>query len=51
VGQLLSLETGLIQMKQLEFEEGQYAEVNVLKGAAGLCYRTINDFLKKIKKY
>jgi len=51
IGQLLSLETALIQVKRLESEEGQYAEVNALREAAGLCRRTIDDFLKKIEKY
>jgi chromosome segregation ATPase len=51
IRQLLSLETALIQVKRLEFEEGQYAEVNALREAAGLCRRTIDNFLKKIEKY
>jgi hypothetical protein len=47
----LGLETALIQVKQLEFEERQYAEVVALRQAAAQCRRTIDGFLKKIEKY
>jgi hypothetical protein len=49
--QLLSLETALIEVKRLDFEESQYAEVIALRQAAGQCHRTIDGFLKKIEKY
>jgi hypothetical protein len=49
--QLLSLETGLMQVKGLEFEESQYAEVIALRQAAAQCQRTIDSFLKRIEKY
>jgi hypothetical protein len=51
ISQLLSLETALIQVKRLEFEESQYAEVRPLRQAAAECLRTIDGFLKKIEKY
>ena len=51
ISQLLSLETALIQVKGLEFEESQYAEVIALRQAAAQCRRTIDGFLKKIEKY
>jgi hypothetical protein len=51
ISQLLSLETALIQVKRLEFEESQYAEVIALRQAAAQCRRTIDGFLKKIEKY
>ena len=51
VRQLLSLETALIQVKRLEFEETQYAEVIALRQAAAQCRRTIDAFWKKAEKY
>jgi hypothetical protein len=51
ISQLLSLKTALIQVKRLEFEESQYAEVIALRQAAAQCHRTIDGFLKKIEKY
>jgi hypothetical protein len=49
--QLLSLETALIQVKRLEFEEEQYAEVVALRQAAAQCKRTIDAFWEKVVKY
>lgn len=51
VSQLLSLETALLQVKRLEFEEGHYAEVIALRQAAAQCQRTIDAFWKKVQKY
>jgi hypothetical protein len=51
ISRLLSLDTALLQVKRLEFEESQYAEVISLRQAAGQCHRTIDGFLKKIEKY
>lgn len=51
VGQLHSLETALSQVKRLEFDESQYAEVIALRQAAGQCRRTIDAFMEKIQKY
>jgi hypothetical protein len=51
VSQLLSLETALLQVKRLEFEEGQYMEVIALRQAAAQCQRTIDGFWKKAQKY
>ncbi|KAF8853763.1 hypothetical protein BDZ45DRAFT_598034 [Acephala macrosclerotiorum] len=51
VGQLLSLEAALIQVKDIEFEESQYAEVIALRQAAAQCRRTIDAFWEDAKKY
>ncbi|KUJ20515.1 Metallo-dependent hydrolase [Mollisia scopiformis] len=51
VSQLLSLEMALIQVKNLEFEECQYAEVTALRQAAVRCRGTIDAFWEKVKKY
>ncbi|CZR56326.1 uncharacterized protein PAC_06214 [Phialocephala subalpina] len=51
VGQLLSLETALIHVKELEFEESQYAEVIALRQAAAQCRRTIDNFWEDAKRY
>jgi hypothetical protein len=51
VGQLLSLETALIQVKRLEILDGQYAEVIALRQAAAQCRRSIDEFWEKTKKY
>lgn len=50
-GQLLSLETALIQVKRIEFEESQYAEVIALRQAAAQCRRTIDKFWEDAKNY
>jgi len=51
VAQLFSLETALLQVKRLESDESQYAEVVALRQAAGQCRRTIDAFWEKIQKY
>jgi hypothetical protein len=51
LSQLLSLETALIQIKRLEVEDVQYAEVIALRQAAAQCRRTIDAFLVKIEGY
>ncbi|KAN0117809.1 hypothetical protein V8E51_003786 [Hyaloscypha variabilis] len=51
VCQLLSLESALIQVKRLEFEECQYAEVIALRQAAAQCHRTIDAFWEKVRRY
>ncbi|TVY82125.1 hypothetical protein LSUE1_G003544 [Lachnellula suecica] len=51
VSQLLSLETALVQVKDFEFEETQYAEVVALRQAGAQCLRTIDDFWTKAQKY
>ncbi|CZR61179.1 uncharacterized protein PAC_11075 [Phialocephala subalpina] len=43
--------TAIIQIKNLEFEEGQYAEVVALRQAVAQCQRTIDAFWEKVKKY
>jgi hypothetical protein len=48
---LYSLETGLMQVKRLEIEESQRAQLIALQQAAAQCQRTIDDFWNKIKKY
>jgi len=51
IAQLISLENALLQVKRLEFEEGQYAEIIALRQAAAQCQWTIDAFLKKVLKY
>ncbi|KAF4627334.1 hypothetical protein G7Y89_g10823 [Cudoniella acicularis] len=51
VRQLYTLETALLQVKRLEFDESQHAEYIALQQAASQCQRTIDDFWKKIEKY
>jgi hypothetical protein len=48
---LYSLETGLMQVKRLEIEESQRAQLIALQQAAAQCQRTIDDFWNKTKKY
>lgn len=48
---LYSLETALLQVKQLEVHETQGAELIALRQAAAQCQRTIDDFWGRIKKY
>jgi hypothetical protein len=50
VNQLFSLETALLQVKRLEFDESQYAEVVALRQAAGQCRRTIDTFWEKVRR-
>jgi hypothetical protein len=49
--QLYSLETALLQVKRLELDESQHAEVIALRQAASQCQRTIDDFWQTIQKY
>lgn len=51
VSQLLSLELALIQVKRLEFEESQYEEVIALRQATTQCWKTIDEFWEKVRKY
>jgi len=51
INQLLSLETTLLQVQKLEFEESQYQEVIALKETAARCRQTINGFWDKARKY
>lgn len=51
VRQLYALETALIQVKRLDLDESQYAEVIALRQAGAQCQRTIDDFWKKIQCY
>jgi hypothetical protein len=44
ISQLLGLETALLQVKNLEFEESQYAEIVALRQAVAQCRRTIDGF-------
>jgi hypothetical protein len=45
------LETALLQVKRLDLDESQHAEVVALRQAAAQCQRTIDDFWKNIQKY
>ena len=49
--QLYSLETALIQVKRLEVDDSQHAELMALRQAAAQCQCTINAFWDKIKVY
>ena len=49
--QLHSLETALIQVKRLEVDDSQYAELVALRQAAAQCQCTINTFWEKIQVY
>ncbi|PQE17488.1 vegetative cell wall protein [Rutstroemia sp. NJR-2017a WRK4] len=51
VRQLYSLETALLQVKRLEVDPAQHAELVSLQQAAAQCQRTIDDFWKKVQKY
>jgi hypothetical protein len=51
INQLYSLETALLQVKQLELEEEQRSEYIALRQSASQCQRTIDNFWKKIQKY
>jgi len=51
VSQLLSLESALIQVQRLDFDEAQYAEVIALRQAAAQCQRTLDSFWKSASKY
>ena len=49
--QLYSLETALIQVKRLEVDDSQHAELMALTQAAAQCQYTINRFWDKIEVY
>jgi hypothetical protein len=51
IGQLYTLETGLLRVKQLDLDDSQHAEIIALRQAAAQCQRTIDDFWKTIQKY
>ncbi|MCJ1291886.1 hypothetical protein MMC34_003434 [Xylographa carneopallida] len=51
LGQLYTLETALIRVKRLDFEEVQNAERIALQQAASQCQRTIDGFWQNIRKY
>jgi hypothetical protein len=49
--ELFSLETALLRVKQLDFEDSQYGEYVALKQAACQCQLTIDGFWTKASKY
>ena len=51
VRQLYSLETALLQVKRLEVNPAQNAELVSLKQAAAQCRVAIDDFWKNVQKY
>lgn len=51
IRQLYSLEKALLQVKRLEVDPAQNAELIALQQAAAQCQRTIDDFMKKLQKY
>lgn len=48
---LYSRETALLQVKRIELDDSQRAEMIALQQAAAQCQRTIDDFWNKIRKY
>jgi hypothetical protein len=51
VHQLYSLETSLIQVKGLHFDDAQHKELVALRQASSQCQQTIDEFWGKIQKY
>jgi hypothetical protein len=51
LSQLLTLETALLNVKRLEVDGEQHAEVIALRQAACQCQNTIDTFWEKIKNY
>ena len=51
ISQLYSLESALLEVKRLELDEEQHAQVIALRQAAAQCQRAIDAFWQKIKKY
>ena len=51
INELYGLETALLRVKQLEFEEDQRSEYIALRQAAAQCQTTIDAFCARIKKY
>ena len=51
IGALYGLETALLQVKQLEFEEEQKHQYVALRQAAAQCQTTIDGFCNRIRKY
>ncbi|KAF2100312.1 hypothetical protein NA57DRAFT_73922 [Rhizodiscina lignyota] len=51
VNELHQLESALLRVKRLEFDGSQNVEKVALRQAAAQCQTTIDEFLKKIRKY
>jgi hypothetical protein len=51
VSQLYSLETALLQVKQMELEEEQRSEYIALRQSAAQCQRTVDAFWTKVLSY
>lgn len=51
ISQLYTLETALLRVKQLRFDDIHRPEAVALEQAASQCQRTIDAFLQKISKY
>ena len=51
LGQLLCLETALLEVKRLEVDDTQHAELITLRQAAAQCQRTIDRFWNKAQRY
>lgn len=51
IRQLIDLETALIHVRRLEFDEAQAAQMYALRQSAAECRTTIDEFLVKIRKY
>ena len=51
VRELYTLEQALFRVKRIELDESQINEQIALQQAASQCYKTIDDFWKKIRNY
>ena len=51
INELYTLESALLRVKRLEFEESQHAEEIALRQAASQCQRTIDRFWEKLGTY
>ena len=51
MGELYSLETALLEVKRLDIDATQHAQLVALQQAASQCQRTIDDFWQKLRKF
>ena len=51
IKELYSLERALLEVKHLELDASQYAQLVALRQAATQCQQTIDEFLTKVRKF
>ena len=51
IKELYSLERALLEVKHLELDASQYAQLVALRQAATQCQQTIDEFLIKVRKF